>query len=141
MNISIDGEVEKPTSFAFDDLAKLSDQVPDVAEHVPKRTGGAVWLKSLLATVGLKPEARYIVIGSDGFAICVPLEHVAENTLIVYRKGNESLPKNEGGPFRVFVVGAAECGTAEVDTCANVKQLTSLRLTTDPVPDIGHTHD
>jgi hypothetical protein len=41
----------------------------------------------------------------------------------------EPLDTKAGGPFRFLIPNAAECKTAEMDTCANVKFLDRIELT------------
>lgn len=127
--VSVEGSVETRRTLGFDALRALPGQVEDVSTVVSGREGGAVMLASILDHVGVAPEATYIsVIASDGsFAASVPLDAV-RNAVLVYRIGEEELPASKGGPVRFLIPDAAKCRSAEVDTCANVKFVGTLRL-------------
>ena len=58
----------------------------------------------------------------------MPLNLVRERALLIYALDGRPLPDKFGGPVRFFVPDAAVCGAAAVDTCANVKRLTSLEV-------------
>lgn len=135
-NIAIVGAVRTGRSLEFNDLQTLPGQIADVAPLVAGRSGAAVRLASLLDASGVEPSATYLTVESDdgSFAASVPLDAVRE-AVIVYAQGGAPLPREKGGPFRLLIPDAARCGGAEVDKCANVKNVGTLRL------DIGHGHD
>ena len=134
--ISIDGSVESKRTLDFEALAALEGQIEDISTIVPGREGGAVTLASVLETIGVAAEATHIsVIASDGsFAASVPLDAVRDAVLL-YRLGNAELPASKGGPVRFLIPEAARCHSAEVDTCANVKFVGTLRLSAGPGQD------
>ena len=141
MALKIEGKVDRPLDLDFEDLKRMPDQVEDVSALVPKRAGAAVPLKSLLARASTQDGARYLTVTSTdhGFAASVPLEAVADSALVLYRSGDEPLPASKGGPFRFLIPNAASCHTAEIDTCANVKFVGSLRLSEEPGEDTRPT--
>jgi len=61
--------------------------------------------RDLLAAVGPKPEARFVVLhGYDGYTTNLPLEDfAAENAMIVHRRNGKPLSAEHGGPVRAIV--------------------------------------
>lgn len=130
--LSVDGEVARPLSLSFDDLATMpaDAQVADISRLDAKRKGDAVKLDAVLKLAGVKPSARYLTLHSstDDFHASIPLEVVRERGLLVYRLEGEPLPVKAGGPFRFFIPDFAACHTQEVDECANVKFVDRIEL-------------
>lgn len=127
--LAVEGLIERPREFGDDDLAALGGQIDDVATVVPGREGRAVRLASLLESVGVREGASHltVVAESETFAASVPLDAVGD-AVLVYRLGDAPLPERLGGPVRLLIPDAARCGRDEVDTCANVKFVETLRL-------------
>ncbi len=138
--LRVDGAVERPREFGFDDLAALPGQVPDVGALIPGRDGHGVRLQSLLDAVGVRPEVTHITLTStDGrFSASVPLAAVRE-AVVAYRLGNAPLPHDKGGPMRFFIPNVEQCAVGGVDACANVKFLGRIHLTTTPGVDTRPT--
>lgn len=136
MSLRIEGAVETACELGFAELRGLPGQIEDVCAVVAGRTGGAVTLRAVLRTVRLDSRADHLTVEADdgAFAASVPLDAVAD-AVLVYRTGESPLPRAEGGPVRLLIPDAARCGRAEVDTCANVKYVATLRL------DIGRGRD
>ncbi len=90
--LHIEGEVDSPQAFGFEDLVRLPGQVEDVSQVIPGREGSAVRLQSLLAQVGSKDEVKYITLEStDGkFSASIPLEAV-QDAIIAYRLHDDQL--------------------------------------------------
>jgi len=134
MALTIQGNVGRPLQLGFDDLSSIPDQIEDVSALMPKRSGAAVTLQSVLELAAVEDRARYLTItSSDGsFAASVPLAAVANSALIVYRIADQPLPESSGGPFRFLIPDAAACHRAEIDTCANVKYVGCLTLSVEP---------
>ena len=134
--ISVEGAVGSTKSFGFDELRGLPGQIADVGEIVAGRSGEAVRLASVLDSSGIDASATHLTVESDdeSFAASVPLEAVRD-AVVVYAMDGSPMPREKGGPFRLLIPDAARCGSAEVDKCANVKNVGVLRL------DIGHGHD
>jgi len=61
--------------------------------------------RDLLAMVGPKPEARFVVLhGYDGYTTNLPLEDfAADDAMIVHRWNGEKLSVAHGGPVRAIV--------------------------------------
>ena len=133
--LRIDGQVERPVSLSFDDLAALDEswQVRDVSRVDPKRQGGAVTLAGLLAHVRPQPAVRYLTLhaAKDDFHASIPLEAVRERALVIYCLDGGPLPASSGGPVRFFIPDFAACHTSEVDECANVKFVDRIELSAD----------
>lgn len=133
--LKIDGAVERPTTFSFDDLTRLDEaqQVRDVSRLDPKRSGDAVRLEGLLAAAGMQPAARWLTLHAtaDDFHASIPLDAVRERAVVLYRLADGPLPAKAGGPFRFFIPDSASCKTAEVDECANVKFIDRIELSAE----------
>jgi DMSO/TMAO reductase YedYZ molybdopterin-dependent catalytic subunit len=129
--LDIVGAVGRERTLDFEGLSALPGQVADVGSLVAGRTGGAVRLADVLDAAGVLDTASHLTVESaDGrFAASVPLDAVRE-AVLVYRVGDASLPEAQGGPVRLLIPDAARCGRADVDTCANVKHVSVLRLST-----------
>ena len=138
--LRVEGEVDSPQAFGFEDLVQLPDQVEDLSQVIPGREGSAVHLQSLLAQVGTKDNVKYITLEStDGkFSASIPLEAV-QDAIIAYRLHHESLPAKQGGPFRFFIPNVAKCHVREVDACANVKFLVRVHLSQEKGRDVRPT--
>lgn len=129
--LRVEGAVIHARTLVAGDLAALGGQVEDVGTLVAGREGQAVRLRNVLAAAGPSPAATHLTVESgDGrFAASVPLDALAE-AVLVYRLGAGPLPAEKGGPVRLLIPDAARCGRADVDTCANVKDVAVLRLET-----------
>ena len=127
--LRVDGDVRTPREFAFDDLASLPGQIPDVAALVPGRVGGAVRLAAILEAVGPAPEATAATLASTegDFSATAPLEALGQ-AIVLYRMGDGPLPEEQGGPIRFLVPNAAECARLGVDRSTNVKFLGRITL-------------
>ena len=138
--LHIEGEVDSPQAFGFEDLVQLPDQVEDISQVIPGREGSAVRLQSLLAQVGVQDNVKYITLEStDGkFSASIPLE-AGQDAIVAYRLHDESLPAKKGGPFRFFIPNVAECHVGEVDACANVKFLGRVHLSQEKGRDVRPT--
>jgi sulfane dehydrogenase subunit SoxC len=65
-------------------------------------------LKFLLAEVGLKPNARWLLLeGADasGMTRSLPLEKALKDTLVAFKMNGEALREEQGYPLRVVVPG------------------------------------
>jgi DMSO/TMAO reductase YedYZ molybdopterin-dependent catalytic subunit len=135
MAISINGEVETFCELGFADFKALP-QVMDVGQEVQGRQGTGVRLRDVLARCRPRPGATHATLASsDGrFTASVPL-HEIQDALLVYRLGNEPLPRSLGGPVRFLIPDAAACHSGGADVCANVKFLGSIEVTVGQRPD------
>ena len=128
--LMISGLVHEPQLLTARRIFELpAGQVPDVSVLESKRQGHAIELQALLALAKVKDEATQLLIKSqDGFSTKVSLELVADRAVVIYGAESKSLDPSWGGPFRFLIPNAAACGEAELDTCANVKQVISIEV-------------
>jgi DMSO/TMAO reductase YedYZ molybdopterin-dependent catalytic subunit len=131
--LRIDGAVERPLDLTFEDLRARppEDQVGDVSRFHPGRRGDGVTLEALLRMARPRAEANYLTLhaGRDDFHVSIPLEAVRAEAVVVYRRGEDRLGPEQGGPIRFLIKDPAACHTDELDDCANVKYLDRIELT------------
>jgi len=117
---AIEGEVERPQSFSYLDLAEIHRyyQVADLSLVDERLAGKGVRLRRLLDLAGLVYGTRYLTIESldGGFSASLPIAEVARTAIIVYERDGKPLSIEQGGPAR-FVVPYYP------DACASVKAL------------------
>lgn len=142
--LTIDGEVARPLSLSFEDLAAFpaEQQITDVSRIDPKRQGDAVKLAALLERAGPSAAAKYLTLHAshDDFHASIPLEAVRERAFLIYRVNGQPLPTSAGGPLRFYIPDFAACHTAEIDECANVKFVDRIELSSSPGQD-NRPHD
>jgi DMSO/TMAO reductase YedYZ molybdopterin-dependent catalytic subunit len=142
--LTISGEIERPRSLTFDDLAAIPDehQVVDVSRLIAGRKGDAVKLTGILRLVEPRTTAKYLGLHSstDNFHASIPLAAVADRALVIYRLEGRPLPPKAGGPVRFFIPDFAACHTDEIDECANVKFVDRIELTAEKGVD-NRPHD
>lgn len=129
--ITIEGVVRQGVTLGYDDLAAMPGRIADVSTVVPGREGVAVPLAQVLAAAGIGDGATHLTIEADdqSFAASIPLE-IVESAVIVFELGGHPLPREKGGPFRLLIPNATRCHGSDVDKCANVKFVGTLRLDT-----------
>jgi len=118
--IKIEGAVHQPKSFTRDELGTLpaDGRMADVSTVAPNRQGEAVRLECLLSESEPDDTATHVTLHSvDGFSASIPLADIRESGLIIFQLDGETIPN------------AAECRTADLDACANVKHLARIELT------------
>lgn len=130
-NLQIDGMVERPCRFSFQDIAAMPKQVlPAVHQcagnplepRAPTRRvasveWGGVSLASLLDQAGIRPDARFVwSFGADygnfagypceAFGKDLPIARIAAgDVLVAYEINGEPLPRENGFPARLVVPG------------------------------------
>ena len=134
--IRVDGEVQRPRQFAFEDLLAIGDayQIDDVSEWAPRYQGKAVQLTGLLAAARVKPTAMYLGLhaSQDDFHASIPLEAVRDQGIVIYSlDGRYALPVDAGGPARFYIRDHVACNVDDIDECANVKFLDYIELTAE----------
>jgi len=139
--LEVCGDVRQPGRFDFEALARLPEQIDDIASVVPGRSGGGVRLASLLAPVQPHPQATHLTVEADdgSFSASVPLAAVVESGVVLYRQGSQALPAQQGGPFRFLITDAQTCATGGADLCANVKGVGRIALSAGPGRDTRPT--
>jgi DMSO/TMAO reductase YedYZ molybdopterin-dependent catalytic subunit len=69
---------------------------------VPEQRWRGAALHDVLALAGVRPEARYVGVGSGGFLAMLPLEHITSDApLLAYELNGVPLPPEHGGPLRL----------------------------------------
>ena len=115
--LEIDGLVEHPHSYGFDELTALpltkqdttleciSNQVGDGLISNAEWTG--VPLRDLLNRAVLKPGIKRVLFRAvDGYTDTIPLDKALEpTTLVAYRMNGQPLPHHHGYPVRIIVPG------------------------------------
>lgn len=115
--LEIGGLVERPASLSLAELRNLPSRT-QITRHdcVEGWSAIAKWkgvrLAALLDTVGVKPEARYIVVhcfdalreGGDKYYESLDLEDARhEQTILAYDMNDQPLPVTNGAPLRLRV--------------------------------------
>lgn len=136
--LRIEGRVAREREWTWNDLCAHPEQEPDLGRLAPGRDGAAVSLGGLIAACEPNAEADRVTLRSadGGFEATVPLAGL-ESAWILYRRGEEPLPAAAGGPYRVVIPDSAQCGTAPLDACANVKDLGLIRVHGADGPALG----
>ena len=127
----IDGAVAAPIRLDATELqAALNDATHvNVSQIDARRVGTAVPLSELLDLADVLPDTTHVTFhAADGFAASVPLHLIRDRGLVIYAQDGGPLPESAGGPLRFLVPDAAACKTAEVDACANVKNLARIEM-------------
>jgi len=121
--IRVTGLVESPGEWAMEDLAGLSGQVGE--GEIP---GRGVSAGALLEASG--PQGGFVSVESDdgAYRASIPLEELSSKGVVVYGFGDDRLPPERGGPFRILVPEGRTL-------CWNVKGVGEMRVTAEPEPD------
>lgn len=131
--LTINGEVAAPAALSLGDLSSFSEEarIDDVSQVEERRQGKAIRLSALLDRVEPNASATHVTLhaSTDDFAASIPLEAARDVGILIYEINGEPLDAKAGGPFRFLIPNAAECKTAEMDACANVKFLDRIELT------------
>lgn len=113
---------------AFDRAAlmALGEQVADISELVPGRSGAAVRVSAVLAAAGvdLSNPAEVVVVAADGFASPPVALSVVAQGLLLHTLDGGPLPPSKGGPFRLLI--PQDAGPA--GPCSNVKGTVRIEL-------------
>lgn len=135
----VDGDVEHPAVFSREHLSAMpeADRVRDVSRFPSGKKGDGVTLEALLNRVGLLPSSRYLTLHAtkDDFHVCVPIDAVRAEAVVVDSLDGRPLPVEKGGPFRFLLKDPASCRLADLDDCANVKFLDRIEISAEPRPD------
>ena len=131
--LKIEGAVDHPLVLTFSDLAAFPDaaQFADVSRIHPSRRGDGVTLDAVLHKAKVRPGANFLTLHADrdDFHVCVPLEAIKGQGIVVYKMGQGPLSVEHGGPIRLIIRDPSACHTGDLDDCANVKYLSRVELT------------
>jgi len=130
--LQIDGRVLQPLALDTEALAKIpaESQVADVGALAPGMRGQGVRVKALLEIATPTIGADHVTFHSaDGqFAACLRIKEATETGILIYKRDEQPLPREAGGPFRLVTPGLG-------DLCANVKGVTRIEFTVGPGKD------
>lgn len=130
--LTIDGAVERSLALEFADLAAIPEvaQYADVSRIHPSRRGDGVTLDAILELAAVRPGANYVTLHADrdDFHVCVPLDAIKGQGIVVYKLGSGALGVEHGGPIRLIIRDPSACHTGDLDDCANVKYLSRIEL-------------
>src|SRR5262249_39678363 len=131
--LKIDDAVEHSVGLTLPDLAAFpeSAQYADVSRLHPSRRGDGVTLDAILERASVRPSAKYLILHADrdDFHVCVPLEAIKGQGIVVYKLGSSALGIDQGGPIRSTTRTPPPCHTGALDDCANVKYLSRIEVT------------
>jgi DMSO/TMAO reductase YedYZ molybdopterin-dependent catalytic subunit len=131
--LNIVGAVDHPLELTFGNLAAFpeTDQFADVSRLHPSRRGDGVTLDAILERARVRPAARFVILHADrdDFHVCVPLEAIKGQGIVVYKLGSDALGVEQGGPIRLIIRDPSACHTGDLDDCTNVKYLSRIELT------------
>ena len=106
-SVSVEGSVRRPLRISLEELLRMALERRDDPFHcvtgwsLRGRTWEGVPLRLLLDTAGA--EGRWVAAESvGGYTSVLPMEY-ALDALLVYRVDGGPLPREEGGPLRLFV--------------------------------------
>ena len=119
--LAIDGLVERPAALTIDEvrafprvegyrtLQCISNPVTEHGPYIGNQRWGGVRLRDVLATVGVRPEARWVLWrAADGYTESLPLDvALDERTWLVDEMGPPGtvLTAEHGFPLRVLIAG------------------------------------
>lgn len=146
MTLTIDGLVNNPQSWSFNDLQALPAdiRIADVSQVVPNKAGVGLTLKGVLDLVQPKQDDFWITFHAsrDDFASSIPADPtVIETGVILYELEGNELSVDKGGPTRFMIPNPAACQTAELDECANVKFLDRIEISAERGRDTRPTNE
>jgi DMSO/TMAO reductase YedYZ molybdopterin-dependent catalytic subunit len=109
--LDIDGLVDKPVSFSWDELLALPQSEWKTDIHCVTRWSKldtiwqGVWLDDLFAKSGVKPEAKFLLASCyGGYTTNVPLDEIMNHqAMVAHTFDGKPLPAEHGGPARLLV--------------------------------------
>ena len=106
---SVEGEVDEPRSWSWDELLALPAEEVTVDIHCVTKWSklGTTWTGVSLDTLldGVETEAAYVSVSCDGgYTTNLPLEDVTDGKAwVAFGYGGEPLEPEHGGPARMLV--------------------------------------
>ncbi len=110
-SISVDGLVERPTTWTWDEIHQLPASAYNGDIHCVTTwskfdvTFRGVSVDELLTSAGPLPEARFALVhSSTGYTTNLPLDDLTGGKAwVVWEYGGKPLPRQHGGPVRLLV--------------------------------------
>ena len=124
--LRIDGAVDAPYRWTFNDLLLASPQQHDMSQLGANWPFGGLALRAVVERVSLRTEVDRVQLScsGDGFERTVSWEALRDAAWLVFCDENrEPLSHSQGGPLRLWISGHSACGVSELDACANIKHL------------------
>jgi DMSO/TMAO reductase YedYZ molybdopterin-dependent catalytic subunit len=113
VRLAIDGEISIPRTFSFEELRAIPDRITERAALFGRRDFVGVRLGALVASLGVKSWARFVVVrGGDGYVANIPID-VIDDCVLVFAIGERPLWSDLGGPLRLFAGGQGRCGNVK----------------------------
>ncbi len=109
-----------------DDMASFPGVI-DLAAVSP-RQGRAVSVREVLSDIPENARTLRLLASADGYSTSLPLPEASQAGLIWFAGNDGPLTTEEGGPFRFIIPNAADCKTAVLDKCANVKHVDRIEI-------------
>ena len=111
------------TNFYLNHPRFVPGQVADVSTLIPGRSGTAVSLSEVLRLATAAPNARVVIIATDGMTTDpVSIDDVGE-AVLVHSLDGQPFPAKQGGPYRLFSPPSeAQSG------CGNVKSVCRIMV-------------
>ena len=116
-SLTIDGLVDHPQRFSYDEIRKLPPfETMLTLECISNPVGGgfvgnASWhgteLRPLLDRAGIKPQAKYVALyAAEGYSTGHTLERILHpENFLAWQMNGEPLPRQHGFPLRIFIPG------------------------------------
>jgi len=116
-SLTIDGWVEHPLRFTYDQIRQLPPYETTLTlECISNQVGGglignAVWsgteLRPLLDQAGIKPQAKYAALyAAEGYSTGHTLERILRPAnFLAWQMNGQPLPRQHGFPLRIFIPG------------------------------------
>ncbi len=129
-SIEVGGLVGAPRVFGWEDVDRISGQIPDVGEVAEGFEGAAVPVAGMLDAAVPRAGARFVTVESDDglYRACLPLDELRGKGWLVHKLEGAPLTRERGGPFRLVVPQGRTL-------CWNVKGVAALRVTAEQEPD------
>lgn len=111
------------------DYGNLDSHAAAVAlSDVSSRSGRGIKLGDLIGSDGDGAESLTVSASSDGYSANLPLIEACNAGFVWFAGDDGPLTAEQGGPFRFLIPNAAECKTAVLDQCANVKHVDRIEI-------------
>lgn len=129
-SLVISGATQGENRLDWDEVAALPGRVEDAGSVAKGAFGKAVPLASVVERARPKPGVHYCtVISSDGsYRASIPLDELTNDGWLAFGSGEDPLPDERGGPFRLSVARGRTL-------CWNVKHVGELRFTAEKEAD------
>ncbi len=128
--IQVTGRVQAPRSLDFSDLAAVEWAGTDGSEPSSAPSDRIAAMREVVDLCRPDDTATHCTAISRGgtYRASIPLGDLASGGRLTFAVGDDPLPPERGGPYRLIVAGGATL-------CWNVKDVAELRFTQGAEPD------